>query len=84
MTPPDLKVVTLFDSARADDMAAKLRQSADNIDAETDEFARTTAIIMVQVNEDGQVKAYGWGKTDRFHALGVLAAAQIDLCGGVE
>ncbi len=50
-----------------------LRQSADSLDTEVDEgFARTTAMIAVQLTEGGGIKVYGWGDTDNIHALGLL------------
>lgn len=52
-----------------------LRHSADSIESEGPEgYARTVAMIAVQLSEDGDIQVYGWGQTTTIHALGVLTA----------
>ena len=52
-----------------------LRRSADSIETEvTEGYARTCSIVAGQVADDGTIQVYGWGDTDRLHALGALAA----------
>ena len=52
-----------------------LRQSADNIETEAEGgYSPTVAVVAVQVCENGKIKVYGWGDTDRFHAMGALHA----------
>lgn len=66
------KVETLY-SENCRDIPAMLRQSADNIETEGPEgFARTTAMIAVQLTENGVVQVYGWGDTDTLRAIGLL------------
>lgn len=77
------EVHTLYD-VNASDVAAMLRQSADNIEAETDENDRTRAMMGVQVTHAGTVAIYGWGKIERFEAIGILQAAITKLCDVVE
>lgn len=77
------EVVTLYDT-NAGDIPGMLRQSADNIEAETDENDRTKVMVGVQVTHGGAVAIYGWGKIDRFTAIGALQAAVAKLCDGVE
>jgi hypothetical protein len=74
-----LKVVEMFPNGVADDIAAMLRQSAEKIETETEDHNRTVAIIAVQVFEEGNVTVLGWGKTDKFHALGSLMKGVADL-----
>lgn len=69
---------TLYED-NASNIAAMLRQAAATIEAEDDNTLRTTAMIAVQVREDGTVEVYGWGKTDHFHAIGALTAGIADL-----
>jgi hypothetical protein len=74
-----LKVVDLFDQVMGNDIVGSLRRSADSIEGETIDNDRTIAMIAIQVTESGEVVTYGWGATDRFHALGVLSAAAQEL-----
>ena len=69
------QVIELFPNGNASDIASQLRQAADNIEIEGDEYDRTRAMIAVQITESGQVKVYGWGKTDTMHALASLVLA---------
>lgn len=75
------EVVTLYDS-NASQIPAMLRKRADAIDAETEKDDRTVAMIAVEVTESGDVQLFGWGDTDDFHALGVLAKASVLLSVG--
>lgn len=70
--PPALSVVQLYDAAIASDIAGSLRRSAESVEAETEGHDRTVAMITVQVHESGHVAVYGWGRTDRFRAMGAL------------
>lgn len=84
MTRPTLAVVeTLYDK-NASDVPAMLRQSADSIEAETDEHDRTKAMIAVQLTHGGQIAIYGWGEAERFRCIGALQAAIVKLADGVE
>lgn len=52
-----------------------LRRSAASLESEGAEgCVRTSAMIAVQVGEDGSIQVYGWGETDMLHALGSLTA----------
>lgn len=77
------EVHTLYD-VNASDVPAMLRQSADSIETETDEHDRTRAMMGVQITQGGAIAIYGWGKIDRFEAIGVLQAAITKLCDCVE
>lgn len=76
-------VHTIYDK-NASDVPAMLRQSADGIEAETDEDDRTKAMIAVQVTHGGVIAIYGWGAAERFAAIGALQAAIVKLADGVE
>lgn len=80
---PEMNVVDLFPNGVADDIAAMLRQTAGNIESETDEHNRTVAMVAVQVTEGGTVSVYGWGRTDTMHAIGALTAGVAKLTSGV-
>ena len=71
MNPHLAEVVTLFKD-NASDIAAMLRQAADTIESETDDDARTKAVVAVQLHEDGQIQIYGWGATDSLSAIATL------------
>jgi len=61
-----------------------LRQSANSIESEVPEgFSRTTAMIAVQLTENGDIQVYGWGQTTTIHALGVLHAGAQKIGGMV-
>ena len=77
------EVVTLYDS-NASQIPAMLRKRADAIDAETEKDDRTIATIFIEVTESGDLEIYGFGKTDDFHCLGVLAMASARLAVGPE
>jgi hypothetical protein len=81
---PYLEVVTVMRDKNASDVPAMLRQSADSIEAETDDHDRTKAMMAVQVTDSGTIAIYGWGAVDRFMAIGVLQAAITKLCDVVE
>lgn len=69
---PSLAIVETLFETNASDIAAMLRQAADNIESETDEDIRTEAIVAVQIGENGNIKTYGWGRTDTLKAIGTL------------
>lgn len=69
--PKLAEVHTLYE-ANARSISDMLRKAADSIDVEGPDDVKTTAIIAVQLNENGAVKIYGWGETNNIHALGVL------------
>ena len=75
------EVVTLYDS-NASQIPAMLRKRADAIDAETEKDDRTIATIFIEVTESGDLEIYGFGQTDDFHCLGVLAMASARLAVG--
>lgn len=83
MPAPQLKVVESLRETTAADIAAMLRQSAESIESETDEDARTVAMIAVQVCEGQAVKVYGWGQTDSLHALGALQLGATEIISGL-
>jgi hypothetical protein len=76
---PKLSVVPLYDGAMAADVIGSLRRAANSIEAETGEDDRTVSMIAVAVSETGNVEIYGWGQTNSFHALGVLAKGMAKL-----
>ena len=75
------EVVTLYDT-NANHIPDMLRKRADAIEAETDADDRTIATIFIEVTESGDLEIYGFGKTDDFHCLGVLAMASARLAVG--
>lgn len=75
------EVITLYDS-NANHIPAMLRKRAEMIEAETEADDRTVAMIAVTVTESGDLEVYGWGDTDDFHCLGVLAMASARLAVG--
>lgn len=75
------EVVTLYDS-NANHIPAMLRKRAELIEAQTESDDRTVAMIAVEVTETGDIEIYGWGATDDFHCLGVLAMASARLAVG--
>lgn len=79
-----LRAVETLYEVNASDVPAMLRQSAESIEAETDEDDRTTGMMAVQVTASGAIAVYGWGAVDRFKAIGVLQAAVVKLADGVE
>jgi hypothetical protein len=52
------------------------------IEVETEEDDRTVAMIAIEVTESGDIEVYGWGDTNEFHCLGVLAMASARLAVG--
>jgi len=79
-----LAVVETIYEHNASEVPAMLRQSADSIEAETDENDRTRAMVGVQLTHGGVIAIYGWGALDRFTAIGVLQAAITKLTDQVE
>jgi hypothetical protein len=79
-----LALVTPIYEKNASDIPAMLRQSAESIEAETDDDDRTKAMIAVQVTHDGVIAIYGWGAAERFAAIGMLQAAIVKLADCVE
>lgn len=75
------EVITLYDS-NANHIPAMLRKRAEMIEAETEADDRTVAMIAIAVTESGDLEVYGWGDTDDFHCLGVLAMASARLAVG--
>jgi len=79
-----LAVVETIYEHNASEVPAMLRQSADSIEAETDDNDRTRAMVGVQLTHGGVIAIYGWGALDRFTAIGVLQAAITKLTDQVE
>lgn len=77
------EVITLYD-ANANDVVAMLRKRADIIEAQTDTDDRTVAMIAIEVTESSDIQVFGWGQTDDFHALGVMAMASARLAVGPD
>lgn len=70
------EVHTLYDT-NCRSIPDMLRQSADSIESETGEgFSPTTAMVAVQLTENGEVQIYGWGDTDDQRALSLLMRGQ--------
>ncbi len=68
------EVHTIYES-NARSISDMLRKAADNLETEEAEgYARTTAMVAVQIGENGVAQVYGWGETDLIHALGLLHA----------
>lgn len=77
------EVHTLYE-ANARSVPDMLRIAADNIESEEPEgFAKTVAMIAVQLTENGDIQVYGWGQTTTIHALGVLTAGAQKIGGMV-
>jgi len=75
------EVITLYDT-NANHIPAMLRKRAELIEVETEEDDRTVAMIAIEVTESGDIEVYGWGDTNEFHCLGVLAMASARLAVG--
>lgn len=66
------EVHTLYET-NARSIPDMLRQAADGIENEADgSYSPTTAMVAVQVAENGSINIYGWGETNDYHALGLL------------
>lgn len=73
MPKPKLAEVATIYETNCRSIPDMLRQSAASIESEADEgYARTTAMVAVQIAENGDVQVYGWGDTDIIHAAGLL------------
>lgn len=75
------EVVTLYDT-NANHITDMMRLCADKIEAETEDDDRTVAMIAIRVTESDDIELFGWGPTNDFHALGVLAMASARLAVG--
>ena len=75
------EVVTLYET-NAGYIPDMLRKRAEAIEAQTEQDDRVVSMIAVEVTESGDLEIYGWGKTDDFHCLGVLAMASARLAVG--
>jgi len=75
------EVITLYDT-NANNIVDMLRIKASAIEAETPADDRTVAMIAVEVTESGDIEIFGWGQTNDFHCLGVLAMASARLAVG--
>jgi hypothetical protein len=75
------EVITLYDS-NANNIPAMLHKRAEMIEAETEADDRTVAMIAIAVTESGDLEIYGWGDTNDFHCLGVMAMASARLAIG--
>jgi len=75
------EVVTLY-GTNASHITDMLRKRADAIEAETDADDKTVALIAIEVTQSGDLEIYGWGDTNDFHCLGVLAMASARLAVG--
>lgn len=71
-----LAVVETIFPENARQIPAMLRQAADNIEIETEDDARTVAMVVVQLHEGGDLQVYGWGAIDDHSALGMLVRGQ--------
>lgn len=70
---PKLAVVETIYETNASDIAAMLRQAADNIESEAGEgYSPTEAMVAVQISESGKIQVYGWGRADTLKAIGTL------------
>lgn len=70
--PKLAKVITLY-GENAADIAAMLRQAADNIETEASEgFVATRMMAAVQISDEGYVRVYGWGRTDTLDSIAAL------------
>lgn len=63
------EVTTLYET-NARSIPDMLRQCADTL--ENDPDASATAMVAVQLDENGNVQVYGWGDTNTIHAAGLL------------
>jgi len=73
------EVHTLYESNAAQ-IPEMLRTAADSIETEESEgFDPTRAVVAVQIGENGNVRVYGWGKTDTMDSIALLhlGAAQL-------
>lgn len=73
MKPELAEVHTLYES-NPRSIVDMLRAAADSIGTEEDDpgCSPTTAVVMIQLAENGDVQVYGWGKTDDMHAIGMI------------
>lgn len=71
----------LFET-NASDIPAMLRQAADAIETEEAEgFDPTRAMVAVQIGKGGDVRVYGWGRTDSYDSYDSYDSMGILQCG---
>lgn len=76
---PVAEVHTLYET-NARSIPDMLRTAAESIEAEVSEgYSPTVAMVAVQLAENGEIKLYGWGETEIYHSLALLARGQHDL-----
>lgn len=76
------EVITLFET-NCTDIPAMLRQSADNVETETEVNDRTISMVCNQVHESGDIQIFGWGQTDTRNCIATLTIAQHQLIQGI-
>jgi len=76
------EVITLFE-ANCADIPAMLRQSADNVETETEDNDRTVSMVCLQVHESGDIQIFRWGQTDTKSCIATLTIAQHQLIQGI-
>lgn len=78
--PPQLAEVATLYETNCRSIPDMLRQAADSIETEAGEgYSPTTAMVAVQLAENGAVKIYGWGDTDDLRAIGLLERGKHEL-----
>lgn len=73
------EVVTLYET-NASQIPEMLRTAAASIETEVSEgFDPTRAMVAVQIGEGGNVRVYGWGRTETMDSIALLhlGAAQL-------
>lgn len=79
-----MKVVTLY-KTNASDIPAMLRQAADSIEREEGEgYAKTEAMVAVQLGDNNEIQIYGWGNTDTQRSYVMLARAMRELLDNLD
>jgi hypothetical protein len=75
-----LAEVHVLYETNASDIASMLRTAAASIETEVEDgFSPTRAMVAVQLCENGEIKLYGWGKTDAMDSIALLERGKFDL-----
>jgi HJR/Mrr/RecB family endonuclease len=77
-----LEIVETIYETNARSIVDMLRETANSLEAETDDHDRTKAMIAVQVTKSGEVLVYGWGDTNQIEAIGSMTMALHEMCQG--
>lgn len=82
---PKLSVVETIYESNARSIVDQLRKAADSIESEADEdVSPTTAIVAIQLSENGHIQLYGWGEVDDLKAIGMMERGKFSLLATLD